>query len=385
MRFAAALSQHPIPTHAVGEVVGQVLEQLGERPDAAVFHVSAAFAGATEDIAATVRATLAPHALVGSTASGVLGGANEVEAGPAIALAAFSAPGAAAVPVGAVRHDDGWHLAGPVADAPAGSTLVLLADPFSFPLDAIVADLPPVRAGLTVVGAHASAGVGPGANVLVAGSRVLGHGAVGLLLPPDTPARPLVSHGCRPVGEPLVVTRATGSLVEEIAGEPALDRLLALVEAASPADRAMLATSIQLGVALDEAKVDLDPDDFVVHAVLGADRARSAVAIEGEVAVGTTVQFHGRDGSAADDDLRLMLADADGEAALVFAGHGRGRALFGTPDHDAGLLAEHLERGALAGAFTSSAVAPVQGRHFVHHGGLCALLLGGGPRRHADG
>ena len=36
MPFAAALSEHPLPTHAIGEAVGQVLERLGEEPDALI-------------------------------------------------------------------------------------------------------------------------------------------------------------------------------------------------------------------------------------------------------------------------------------------------------------------------------------------------------------
>ncbi|MCU1351777.1 MAG: hypothetical protein JWM05_986, partial [Acidimicrobiales bacterium] len=79
MPFASALSEHPLATHATGEVVGQVLEQLGPRPDIAVLFVTGPFAGALDDIAATVRATLEPGALIGATAVSVLGGSHEVE------------------------------------------------------------------------------------------------------------------------------------------------------------------------------------------------------------------------------------------------------------------------------------------------------------------
>ncbi len=35
-RYAAALSEHPLATHAAGEVIGQVLEAVGPAPDLAV-------------------------------------------------------------------------------------------------------------------------------------------------------------------------------------------------------------------------------------------------------------------------------------------------------------------------------------------------------------
>ena len=44
--FAAALSEHPLATQAVGEVVGQVLESLGTPPDVAMLFVTGPHAGA---------------------------------------------------------------------------------------------------------------------------------------------------------------------------------------------------------------------------------------------------------------------------------------------------------------------------------------------------
>ena len=70
MGFGAAVSEHPLATHAVGEVVGQVLEQVGPAPDVAVVFATGGFAGAMEDIASTVRATLAPSTLVEQAACG---------------------------------------------------------------------------------------------------------------------------------------------------------------------------------------------------------------------------------------------------------------------------------------------------------------------------
>ena len=79
MPCAAAMSQHPLATHAVGEVVGEVLDQLGDRPDAAIVFVTGPFAGAMEDIASTIRALLRPGSLIGASAASVLGGGREVE------------------------------------------------------------------------------------------------------------------------------------------------------------------------------------------------------------------------------------------------------------------------------------------------------------------
>lgn len=374
MPFAAAMSQHPLATHAVGEVVGEVLDRLGGRPDAALLFVTGPFAGAIEDIAATVRTLLEPTSLIGATAAGVLAADREVEGEAAVSLLAMRFGPVlrhADVPVTqVVRLERPGDL-----DPPPGSTVVVLADPFSFPAEDVARAVSGGANGVTVVGAMASAGGGPGGNLLVADGRVVTSGAVGLMLPPGVGVTPIVSQGCRPIGEPLVVTRSSGNLIEEIAGQPALDRLLAQVDAASPDDRRSMARAQLVGIALDERKVDLEPSDFLVRSILGADKARRAVAVDHEVAIGSIVQFQVRDAASADADLRDLLADAGGDAALVFPDVGKGTALHGHPHHDASVVHQHLEGGAVAGMFAAGEIAPLGGRHIAHVGATCVLLF----------
>ena len=54
MDFASALSRHPVSSQALGEALGSVLEQVGERPDLVVVTVTRSHAGSLEDIVATI-------------------------------------------------------------------------------------------------------------------------------------------------------------------------------------------------------------------------------------------------------------------------------------------------------------------------------------------
>ncbi|MGI8609940.1 MAG: hypothetical protein ACR2MY_12040, partial [Candidatus Dormibacteria bacterium] len=66
--FAAALSEHPDAAVATGDVVGRVLEALGDPdrpPDLAVLFVTPAHAAAIEEIVATLNATLRPSSMLG--------------------------------------------------------------------------------------------------------------------------------------------------------------------------------------------------------------------------------------------------------------------------------------------------------------------------------
>jgi small ligand-binding sensory domain FIST len=365
MSFAAALSQHPVPAEAAGEVLGDVLERVGAAPDLAVVFVTGPMVGALEDIAAAVRTVLRPSTLIGAAASSVLGGDREVEEESAVTLWAGHVGPVRSVHLRAAPTPDGWRIDGLDASAVAG-TLLLLSDPFSFPADGLLDRLAVVSPGLTVIGGLASAGRGPGGNRMVVDGDVHIEGAVGALLPPGNGVTPLVSQGCRPVGKPMVVTRAERNVIYELAGQPALERLTDLIEKVSASERALLARGLHLGVVIDEHRVDFDRGDFLVRNVVGADRAVGAIAVGDVIDIGAIVQFHVRDAETADEDLRVLLSEAGpADAALVFTCNGRGTHLFGEPDHDAKLIAG-LAGSATAGMFCSGEIGPVGQRSFLH-------------------
>jgi small ligand-binding sensory domain FIST len=363
--FAAALSQHPVPADAVGEVVGAVLDRLGPGPDLAVLFASAAHTGAVEDIASAVRTILSPTVLVGATTGTVVGGDREIEDEPALALWAGTVGGAEAVRLNAVRTDEGAVVTG-MPDAGNGpATLVLLADPFGFPVDGLLERLSASHPDLAVIGGLASGGRGPGGNRLVLDGALHTDGAVGVLLTGGIDVSPVVSQGCRPVGDPMIVTRATGNVVHELAGRPALDRLVELADQAPEDDRQLLVRGLHLGVVVDEGRERFGRGDFVVRNVIGGDRSTGALAVGDVVEVGTTVQFQVRDADSADEDLRLLLAEAGpADAALLFTCTGRGTHLFDEPDHDAALVVARA--GVCAGMSCAGEIGPIRGRNVLH-------------------
>ena len=367
--FAAGLSQHPDAAEATGEVVGRVLEGLGGRrePDLAVLFVTPTHAAALEEITRTVRTSLAPAAMLGCAAISVVGGPREVEAGPAVSLwAGFTGPvepfhlGVAATPDGPAFT--GWPT--PLPDD--ARALLLLADPFSFPADALLERLAEERPGLPVVGGLASAARAPGGNRLVLDDRVVNAGAVGAFLGPGVEVSTVVSQGCRPVGAPYVVTRAERNVVYELAGRPALARLQEVAATLSEEERQLMSELVQLGRVVDERKAEFGRGDFLVRTVVGADPDAGALALGDLVDVGSTTQFQVRDAQSADEDLREMVGGRAADAALLFTCNGRGSHLFDVPDHDAGVVFESLQGAPLAGMFCAGEIGPIGGRNFLH-------------------
>ena len=367
-RFAAALSEHPVPSHAVGEVAGEVLEAFGgDEPDLLVLFASPHFVGAMEDLTFALGNLLEPRVMLGATAVGVVGGAREVEDAPGVSVFAVSCPDAVLTPVvlDVERTPDGMAVTGWPDLEGDPSTLLLLADPFSFPLDGFLGRLRDDRPELQVIGGAASAARGPGGNRLVLDGQVRASGAVGVFVE-GLPIRAVVSQGCRPVGSPFVVTRGEGNRIHELAGRSAIDRVQDVAAAASEEDRALMRAGLHLGIVVDEHRVDFDRGDFLVRNVLGADPETGAIVVGDDVTIGQTVQFHVRDAAAADEDLREMLSGEEAAAALLFTCNGRGARFFGEPDHDAGVVDQLLGPLPVAGAFCAGEVGPVGGQNFLH-------------------
>lgn len=366
--FAAAMSASPDPGAAAGEVIGAVLEQLGgSTPDLAVLFVSGAHVASIGDIVAAVQAMVEPQALAAVTAVGVLGGAMEVENGPGISLWA-----GVTGPVRTVRMEafDRSTILGVPDDLVAGSTLLLLADPFSFPVETFFDEL---IDGVQVVGGLASAGSEPGGNRLWLQGTEYRDGAIGVVFPPGI-ATAIVSQGCRPVGQPWVVTRAEQNLIHELAGRPAIERLQELIESFSSVDRLAAARGLHVGIVANDQSEQFTQGDFLIRGVLGIEQSTQAVAVGDRVDVGQVVQFQVRDPDSASVDLEAMLArhGSTVDGALVFTCNGRGTHLFPEPHHDAAMVAEAAE-GGVAGMFCAGEVGPIGRRNALH--GFTATVL----------
>jgi len=312
------------------------------------------------DLVAAVRSMISPSTMLAVSAGGVLGGGIEVEKGPAIALWAGTTG-----PVDSVRMEgfDRSTILGVPEDLVAGQTLLVLADPSSFPTEALFDALP---GGVDVVGGLTSAAGEPGGNRLWIDGVEHTSGAVGVVFPSGV-VRPIVSQGCRPIGVPWVVTRADRHLVYELAGRPVRDRVNELIASLSRGDRLAAQRGLHLGIAVDDQTDELTHDDVLIRTVMGIEQTRQALAVGANVEVGQVVQFQVRDAASAGADLAHMLSREDRaiDGALVFASDGRGTRLFPAPHHDAGMV-DDFSHGGVAGMFCAGEVGPIGRRNVVH-------------------
>ena len=311
--------------------------------------------------------------LAGCGAGGVVGAGREVEEGTAISVWAANL---------GEGHAEAFHATvRPVEDAVAvegfpqlagASGVVLLCDPFSFPTDRILAELPQAAPGVPVLGGLASGRAGDGGAALFLDREVHADGAIGVRLD-GLELLPCVSQGATPIGPELTVTASEGNVILELAGRPALQRLREAIEELDRDERGMLAGGLLLGIVIDAGKPDYLQGDFLVRGLVGADADVGAVAVGAPVSPGQVVRLHARDAASADLDLRealglrrTALGGAVPAGALMFTCNGRGRGLFGVGDHDSVAVAELFAGAPTAGFFAAGEIGPVGGEAFLH-------------------
>jgi small ligand-binding sensory domain FIST len=377
IRCAEGLSTERDTGAAIDEAAGRVEADLAGKPgNLAFIFASIHHAHGLDRVAEAVRDRgLGRAAVLGCTCESVVGGGREVEGEPALAVWSAHLPGVTIEPM---TIDGADPLPGSAAEAEA---VILLGDPFRFPADDWLRRAEGQRQGLRVFGGMASGGIGPGQDRLVLDGEFAASGAVAVALR-GAAIDSVVSQGCRPIGRPMIVTKVEGNIIRELGRRPALAALQELFGELSPEDQERVRAGLHLGRVINEYQESFGRGDFLVRNVLGADR-EGGIVVGDLMRVGQTVQFHVRDASSADEDLRHLADVATGAGpvagALLFTCNGRGSRLFGGPDHDVSALRKRLGPVPIAGFFARGEVGPVGGHNFVH-GFTASVVLFRGPR-----
>jgi small ligand-binding sensory domain FIST len=222
------------------------------------------------------------------------------------------------------------------------------------------------------VGGLVSGSFSAGGHRLWCGSSTHHRGAVGVALRGAFVLDTLVAQGCRPIGAPMFVTRHRDNLVLELDGRMALEVLRELLDGLAEPDIRLARRALFVGVALpgNEGHV-LGRGDFLVRNLIGVDPTSGGIGVAERLVDNAVIQFHVRDAETSDEDLRAHLAMRDREpartaGALMFTCMGRGRRLYGEPDHESGILRAAYGELPVAGFFCNGEIGPVGGTTHLH-------------------
>jgi small ligand-binding sensory domain FIST len=353
----------------------EALEQSGtDRADLAlVFVTGDAHTRAHEALHAVRRVTGAPVVL-GCSGTGILTERREVEDDLAVAVLAVRCERLVATPFAferqGERRDLGTELARRIGPTVAeGGCALVLPDAMGCNPQELLGQLHDALGFVPVLGAVAA-----GSPMFELYNTDAMEGAlVGVALSGLAPVIG-VTQGCTPIGEPYVITHAEGNVIQRIGSRPALEMLTEAIRANPDTQARIRHAGVFAGLAMDPAKSPLERGDFLVRNLVGADQSSGAVAVAERVRIGQTLQFQIRDAEASRQDLRDMLDELAERLhgrrpafGCYFDCAGRGRGLYGVPDHDVSLIRERLGEFPLVGFFGNGEFAPIGRQNFFHN------------------
>ena len=382
LRWSSAVSDSPSFTEAVNQASEQILANLdGQHPDLAVVFISSHHTPSYFTAPEVLAEALGAKVMIGCSAAGVIGGGQEVERRPGIAISAAVLPGVDIKPFH-LNQDElpspdaapgEWHslLGIQPEDCPA---IMLLPDPYTLRSDHLLAGLDFAYPKAVKIGGLASGGGRPGTNALFVNEKSVRSGAVGVAFNGDLVVETIVAQGCRPIGEPHLVTESEINVIFKLGDQTPLEILRELFDAAETRDKRLIRRSLQIGIIMDRLAQDHSEGEFLIRNVLGADDEDGTLAVGELVQEGQVIQFFVRDAQAADEDLRMILEEYidnldDGDvpaSALLFSCLGRGQYLYGTPDHATTMFTDMVADIPIAGFFSNGEIGPIGDQTFLH-------------------
>lgn len=384
MKWASAIASQRNTKQSLEELfeaaAEQIKEQLGNSDCDLLFcFVSPEFVAQSDKLTALASKHLSAKTLIGCTAGGIIGGGIELEKVAAISLSAANLPD---VKINVFHLEDDrlpdmdapptkWEELVGVnpADTP---DFIILPDPFSFKVEALMEGLDYAFPSATKIGGLASGAHQPGKNRLYLNDQIFKSGAVGLSLSGNIVVESIVAQGCRPVGRTFRVSKCKNNVLLELDGKPAVQALYEVLEGMSPKDQQLAKYSLFMGVVMDEFKEDFSPGDFLIRNILGLEPSSGALLVGELLRNERTIQFHLRDADTSADDLRQLLEkykdkhDEMPEGALLFSCLGRGEHLYGKANHDSDCFKSYLGEIPLSGFFCNGEIGPIGGTTFLH-------------------
>jgi len=370
---ASVSHQGEFSTLAVENAARQLRDSLGGPADLAIAFFTPDFLPHLAEFSDIIRVDGHISELVGSTGTGTIFNAFENEGGSGFSILALRSTGSK--PIVITQSTDDLRCGGEVAwmsrNLPVTTGIVLMANPFHFPAEDWLAAFNQAFPGTPVVGGLASGGSDEASMAVFHNHRIV-EGAVLLGFRGDLQLIPVVSQGCRPIGEPLPVTKAEHNVVYSLGTRPAYQALEAAFESLTDAEKSGAQGNLFVGLANNEYVDEFKSGDFLIRNIIGADPGSGAVVIAGIPRLGQTLQYQIRDRDAADSDLKRALNRSWNHGyhevlgSLIFSCTGRGTGMFETSNHDAAAVQLAAGKHPSAGFFCNGEVGPVSNKNCSH-------------------
>ena len=319
--------------------------------------------------------------LAGCSSQGLIVNGEEIEENAGLTLALYHLPNgefkATHFSQEQVEEANGpgyWIMESGVEPEQTNGWLAFI-NPFNVDSESWLSGWNEAYAPLPVMGGLASGNYNAQQTQVYLNGEVFEEGGVALSVGGEVQISGITSQGCTPIGETWTLTRVDRNIIQEIGNRRAYDVLAETFSALTPDQQRQARGNLFIGMVVNEYLDDFHRGDFLIRNLLQADPKTGNVAVGALPRQGQTVQFQRRSAEAATEDMTELLKRARREmnknnklvyGACLCCCNGRGRNLFGEPNHDARMVQQHLGPLGLAGFFCNGEIGPVGEKNFLH-------------------
>lgn len=317
--------------------------------------------------------------LAGCSSQGLIVGAEELEQNASLALALYALPGAQLTAFRFTQEQveeacgpGYWRLETGIEPEQTNGWLVFI-DPFHLDSESWMRTWNEAYAPLPVLGGLASGLFTEQSTQVYLNGDVFDDGAVAVSVGGAVGLAGITSQGCTPIGETWTLTRVEQNIIHRIGNRPAYEVLAETFNQLPPDQQRLAQGNLFIGLVVNEYLDEFHRGDFLIRNLLAADPRSGSIAVGALPRLGQTIQFHRRSAAAATEDMQELLsrthqrlACATIYGACLCCCNGRGRSLFGRPNHDAQMVQQHLGPLGLAGFFCNGEIGPVGEKNFLH-------------------
>ena len=354
-----------------------------ERADWAVCFFTTPHLAHADALQRTVLERSGCLALCGCSAMGVIGGGQEVERKPGVAVMVGGGNGFASKSALLPESGEGLGRFAALSDDGAGGNATVIALPDSFRVDnarlqrklaQALPDVPVFGAGATDDGT-----LGISLQVGMEGVRSASISTLGFY--GNLQCAVGITQSCTAVGEPHFITQAREFVLMELDGRPALHTFIDQGRALGLDDMQRAAQELLFGFPLDSERPRFVGESCLVRPLAGFDQQSHGLVIPYPMEMNATVGFMHRNPANAELDVRRMVGyleeqlDGAPDFGFYFDCAARGSGLYGRGGVDLSAIHGHFGPFPLLGMFGGFELATTHGAaHVYTYTGVLVLL-----------
>ena len=333
--------------------------------------------------AAQVLELLRVHAriplLAGCSATSLIAGEQEIEEQTGLVLGLYHLPEAVLQPfhftqeqLEEARTPEYWQQQTGLTPTQTNGWLVF-ADPFHLDSESWLRSWSDAFAPLPIVGGLASGRPSEQTTQIYLNGEIFEEGGIAVAVGGDVRLDGVISQGCTPIGETWTITKADRNFIHEIANRPAYEVLAETFNNLPVPEQKKSRGNLFVGLVMNEYLEEFHRGDFLIRNLIGADPKSGTIAVGAFPRPGQTIQFQRRDAATGTEDITSLLKREQEKlsgrpiyGACLCSCNGRGRHLFGEPNHDARHVQQQFGPIGLAGFFCNGEIGPVGAKSFLH-------------------